>query len=382
MAHEDHRKPSKQHAQRRDVHRRHPLWVYDDDDWDVMYGENKVPTGDLICPEAGCRAELVAVERKSGTRFLRNRKGTADCGHAFGRPSGGGPPSPEHRWLQQRLAMLCGDLDDEAIPEHAESRADVWVASTPPLAIEVQRWPTSFAKRGDTRCAKGAKVLWLLPESASGPKVNRALFEQPAARIRVMHRKDRTKEAKPWEPGHSGRVLVWIGATVMKIGDDGTLVSAGNDDARAFLREVLSGERRWYGPIEPGFAFGSGWARPGDVKQMRATLRSATTAQVAPSGTVAVANTPQKEVEPPAARPTRATATAPCPMPPAPALATDGDTLESCTHRHSPDAVPPDSPAHGTREAPPPTPPITDVPPRTGWFQRLMTWLTEGGRDD
>lgn len=378
MAHDDHRKPSKQHAQRRDVHRRHPLWVYDDDDWDVMYGENKVPTGDLICPEAGCSAELVAVERKSGTRFLRNRKGTADCGHAFGRPSGGGPPSPEHRWLQQRLAMLCGDLGYEAIPEHAESRADVWVTSTPPLAIEVQRWSTAFAKRGDARRAKGANVLWLLPESASGPKVNRALFQQPAARIRVMHREDRTKEAKPWEPGHSGRVLVWIGATVMEIGNYGTLVSAGNYDARAFLREVLSGERRWYGPNEPGFAFGSGWARPGDVKQMRAALRRATTAQMAPSGTVGVANPPQEEVEPPAARPTPETATAPCPISPTPALVADGDNLESCGHQQSPDAAPPDSPAHGTREAPSPIPPITDVPPRPGWFQRLKTWLTEG----
>ena len=371
MAHEDHRKPSKQHAQRRDVHRRHPLWVYDDDDWDVMYGENKVPTGDLICPEDGCRAELVAVERKSGTRFLRNRKGTADCGHAFGRPSGGGPPSPEHRWLQQRLAMLCADLGYEAIPEHAESRADVWVTSTPPLAIEVQRWPTAFAKRGDARRAKGAKVLWLLPERASSPKANRALFQQPAARIRVMHREDRTKEAKPWEPGHSGRVLVWIGATVMKIGDDETLVSAGNYDALVFLREVLSGERRWYGPNEPGFAFGSGWARPGDVEQMRAALRRATTAQVASSGTIAVANLPQEEVETPAARPTREKATPPCLISSIPALAPDGDNLESFGHQQSPDTAAPDSLVHGTRETPSPTPPIMDVPPRPSWFQRL-----------
>ncbi|MBF9336839.1 hypothetical protein G3N30_11630 [Microbacterium lacticum] len=264
MSHRDHQPKSKQHAHRRDVHRRYPLWVYDDDDWQKM---RDLPVGDLICPKPGCRAELVPVERQ-GTRFLRNRPGTSDCGHAFARGQGGGPPSPEHRWLQQRLVMLCDDLGYEAMQEHAY--ADVWVKNTPPLAIEVQRWATNFAVRSAARQAMGANVLWLLPESASSKKAGQDLFRHPAARLRVLKRGSRTEEAKPWEPGHSGRVVLWIGATVMRPSRDGlTLVSAGNYDAREFLREVLSGERRWYGPSEPGFKFGAGWAKTADVEQMR-----------------------------------------------------------------------------------------------------------------
>ncbi len=229
-----------------------------------------LPVGDLICPKPGCRAELVPVERKTGTRFLRNRPGTLDCGHAFARGEGGGPPSPEHRWFQQRLAMLCDDLGYDAIQEHYESRADVWVASAPPLAIEVQRVNTNFSDRSVARRTHGANVLWLLPESASSPKAGKELFRQPAARIRVMKRENRSEEAKPWEPGHTGQVLLWVGATVMRPSEDGlALVSAGNYDAKAFLREVLSGARRWYGPNEPEFRFGSGWAMPADVEAVR-----------------------------------------------------------------------------------------------------------------
>lgn len=267
MSHSDHQPKSKQHAQRRDVHRRYPLWVYNPDDWRTM---KDLPVGDLICPKPGCRAELVPVERKTGTRFLRNRPGTSDCGHAFARGQGGGPPSPEHRWFQQRLAMLCADLGYDAVQEHYASRADVWVESAPPLAIEVQRVNTNFSDRSVARRTHGANVLWLLPESASSPKAGKELFRQPAARIRVMKREDRSVEAKPWEPGHTGQVLLWIGATVMRPSEDGlALVSAGNYDAKEFLRDVLSGARRWYGPNEPEFRFGSGWAIPTDVESVR-----------------------------------------------------------------------------------------------------------------
>lgn len=275
MTHEDHWQCTKQHASRRDVHRRYPLWVYDDDDWSLMHGDKKLPVGDLICPARGCRAELIAVERKNGTRFLRNRKGTSDCGHAFGRAQSGGPPSAEHRWLQQRLAMLCDTLGYGAVQEHYESRADVWVESTPPLAIEIQRWPTAFAGRTEARRSLGAEVLWLLPETASSQKAGQEMFRRSAARIRVMKRDDRSQEARPWEPEHSGEVRLWVGATVMKPSPDGlTLVSAGNYDARDFLREVIKGERRWYGPNESGFKFGSGWARPDEVEQMQRARRN------------------------------------------------------------------------------------------------------------
>lgn len=99
--------------------------------------------------------------------------------------------------------MLCDDLGYEAMQEHAY--ADVWVKNTPPLAIEVQRWATNFAVRFAARQAMGANVLWLLPESASSKKAGQDLFRHPAARLRVLRRGSRTEEAKPWEPGHSGR---------------------------------------------------------------------------------------------------------------------------------------------------------------------------------
>ena len=240
-----------------------------------------LPVGDLICPEPECRAELTTVERQTGTRFLRNRKGTSDCGHAFGRGQGGGPPSAEHRWFQQRLAMLCDILGYDAIQEHLH--ADVWVASTPQLAIEVQRWATDIPGRSAARQAKGANVLWLLPESAKSQKLGTELFRQPAARIRVFHRDDRTKEARPWEPGHSGPVLLSVGATVMRLSPDGrSLVSAGSYDAKKFLREVLEGERRWYGPREPGFKFGAGWALTSEVERLRARRAAQQPARVLP----------------------------------------------------------------------------------------------------
>lgn len=364
MSHSDHQPKSKQHAHRRDVRRRYPLWVYDDDDWQKM---RDLPVGDLICPKSGCRAELVPVERQAGTRFLRNRPGTSDCGHAFARGQGGGPPSPEHRWLQQRLVMLCDDLGYEAMQEHAY--ADVWVKHTPPLAIEVQRWATNFAVRSAARQAMGANVLWLLPESASSKKAGEDLFRHPAARLRVLRRGSRTEEAKPWEPGHSGRVVLWIGATVMRPSQDGrSLVSAGNYDARAFLREVLNGERRWYGPNEPGFKFGAGWAKPTDVKRMR-TLRAEHHRDAPPSLSVTspspgpAASLPVVSSDVPAPRPeAEAVALLPAVDSGAPASAVPKlPHLTSATEQRNP-------------FLPTPVPP----PTRRPWLRRLRAWLTKG----
>lgn len=359
MAHRDHQPKSKQHAHRRDVHRRFPLWVYDDDDWQKM---RDLPVGDLICPKPGCRAELVPVERQTGTRFLRNRPGTSDCGHAFARGQGGGPPSPEHRWFQQRLVMLCDDVGYEAMQEHAY--ADVWVKSTPPLAIEVQRRATNFAVRSAARQAMGANVLWLLPESASSKKAGQDLFRHPAARIRVLRRDSRTEEAKPWEPGHSGRVLLWVGATVMRPSRDGlTLVSAGNYDAREFLREVLGGERRWYGPNEPGFKFGAGWARTADVEQMRARRTAHQRSRDTPPPPVAIPPTPDtsprgKDDELPSLPEAVAVPPVDLEVPVVSPMAT------------------PEAPAR--EQVNPFLPRVVPLPARRPWFQRLRAWLMKG----
>lgn len=326
-----------------------------------------LPVGDLICPKPGCRAELVPVERQTGTRFLRNRPGTSDCGHAFARGQGGGPPSPEHRWLQQRLVMLCDDLGYEAMQEHAY--ADVWVRNTPPLAIEVQRWATNFAVRSAARQALGANVLWLLPESASSKKAGQDLFRHPAARLRVLRRGSRTEEARPWEPGHSGRVVLWVGATVMCPGQDSlTLVSAGNYDAREFLREVLSGERRWYGPNEPGFKFGAGWAKTADVEQMQ-TRRAERQRGVPPSPSsfspapVSAEPVPVEYGDGPNLLPEAEVVTlVPIGDPDAPPLAVPQlPSVDSGAERRNPFL---------------PTP--VPYPTRRPWFERLRAWLTKG----
>lgn len=355
---------------RHDVQRSHPLWVYDDDDWKLMHGDDKLPLGDLICPEPGCRAELVAVEvRKTGTRFLRNRPGTSECGHALGRAQSGGPPSAEHRWLQQRLAEMCGDLGHSAIQEHYESRADVWVHSTPPLAIEVQRWPTAFADRSRARQSTGANVLWLLPESASSQKAAKELFRQPAARVRVFEEGSRHVSATPWNPGHSDRVWLSIGATVMRPSADGlTLVSAGNYDAKTFLREVLDGRRRWFGPREVGFKYGSGWARPDEVEQMRAArarvkLRvPAPTLQAWPA-LVATDRPAVADQAPPTDTP---------PVAAAPSIPGPED-FPSRPASGSADAV---SQAELTHKVDPPTPSVMSGSTQRGWFRRFRTWLT------
>ncbi|GEB46553.1 hypothetical protein MTE01_24980 [Microbacterium testaceum] len=371
MQHRDHSQQMKTHAQRRDLWRRHPLWVYDPDDWKLITGSQ---TGDLICPKPGCRAELVKVQRSNGTRFLRNRPGTVDCGHAFGRVSRGGPPSAEHTWLQQRLAMLCADLGYAAFPEYAH--ADVWVDGPRPHAIEVQRWTTDFAARTSARRHAGADVIWLLPESATSPQLKRALFRQPAARLRVFQAPGRSVEARPWEPGHTGRVRLWVGATVMRMADDGrSLTSAGNYDAREFLREVLSGERLWYGPNAVGFAYGSGWARVEDVAAVRAVHRrpARPRVQTEPAAAATTGSPPSPQPSDRHAGNVSATPPSPQAEPTVTITATERETAPSADIRLTPtdeDATPPlsiDGAGHSRMSG------DSSQPKR--WIHRLLSWL-------
>lgn len=272
MVHNEHSKKTKIHAQRRDVYRRYPLWAGDDNDWAQM---RNLPIGDLICPADGCRAELVTVERQNGTRFLRNRRGTSDCGHAFGRSRGGGPMSLEHRWFQQRIARICASLGYEVVQEHFDSSADVWVESNPPLAIEIQRWPTNFVKRNRARVATGARVIWLFPESGSSPKMSRALFNNPAARIRVIGMDGSWDVAPPWTQGASTAVKLCVGATVVGTVNQANkqrLESVGNYDAKRFFGELLNGDRRWFGPNVRQIKYGAGWALNTEMEMIQAQV--------------------------------------------------------------------------------------------------------------
>ena len=78
--HVNHAQDTKHLALRRDIHLDEPMCVFNDSDWELMHGKDRLPTGTLICCEPGCRAELVAVQLKNGTRFLRNRP-NQNCGH-------------------------------------------------------------------------------------------------------------------------------------------------------------------------------------------------------------------------------------------------------------------------------------------------------------
>lgn len=160
----------------------------------------------------------------------------------------------------------------------------------------------------------------------------------------------------------------------MRRSTDGlTLVSAGNYDAREFLRELLEGERRWYGPNEPGFKFGSGWARPDDVEQVRAARHRAAASRLpGPLPTVVAI--------PPAA------GTAPSVREPAlddqehgvTPVAPEAPRREDADRHQISDATAKDAPPSAGCDLRPPELPVADVPARRGWLQRLMTWFRTG----
>lgn len=244
------RKGSKQHAQfRDDPPRRRPLWVYDADDWRDM---TSLPSGSLVCPVSTCRSPFaVPIQNSKGTRFLRDLPGSS-CEHAWARPDlGGGPMSPQHRWLQARIARICDRVGHAAITEHYDTNADVYVADAK-FVIEVQRWSTAFERRTLAREQKGNRVLWLLTEDAEGRSVNRALFSLPAARVRVHARGDRSRRLTPWldEKANVDAVLS-IYATVARLDRGSMTLKTGHHDGAQFFADILSGQRRWYPPGTP-----------------------------------------------------------------------------------------------------------------------------------
>ena len=265
--HVNHAQDTKHLALRRDIHLDEPMCVFNDADWELMHGKDRLPTGTLICCEPGCRAELVAVQLKNGTRFLRNRP-SQNCGHTSVVGCGGGPHTPEHRWIQRRLRNLLSSLNVEVTLEH--KYADLWVHTDPPIAVEVQRVPTNIGKRSKSRKKHGASTIWLLTESAVDPKLNRDLFRYPAARIRVID-EDRRTAVKPWStPESSKRARLKVGATVLRLDENGmAFESEGNYDAKKFFQEVFDGRRRWVGRDCEETNHFSGWVRTQDLNYVR-----------------------------------------------------------------------------------------------------------------
>ncbi|WP_157085715.1 hypothetical protein [Devriesea agamarum] len=264
--------------------------------------------------------------------------------------------------------MLCRDIGYRAILEHHESRADVWVESIPPLAIEIQRWKTNFKDREEKRKELGAQVLWLIPEDAD-KEAGQQLFRHPAARIRVSERENRRKEARPWVPGYSGRVLLWIGATVMKpSADNRKLISGGNYDARKFLREVIEQRRRWVGPNAHYISGGAGWVLEEDLVKVQGAQIADYRNQVAPT-----AKTPSIQTsEFPPARATPGTIDQPVAselqMAERRVVEPEPETLEAPLHQPCTIAETLPGPAYpGASSNEPPT--------RKGYFLRLKDWL-------
>jgi hypothetical protein len=73
MAHSDHQPRSKQHAQRRDAHRRYPLWVYEDDDWRAMKDFRRWRA---VLPEASLPCRVGAGGAQDGDSLLSQLAGT------------------------------------------------------------------------------------------------------------------------------------------------------------------------------------------------------------------------------------------------------------------------------------------------------------------
>lgn len=244
-----------------------------------MHGENKLPTGSFVCPAPNCTMELVAYYR-NGKRFLRKRPGTQGCNHHLPTSNTFGPMSDEHLWFQRRIAFLIEEYI--GLPAHLEHNyADIWVESDPPLAIEIQRWPSDVDARAKRRQQLGAKTIWLFPESADSPQIDQALFNHSVARVRVFKQGSTNSfpETKPWENKTDRGWRVSIGATVlgMKQQREGSkktrisLESIGNYDAITFFREIIEKKRRWYDKQELDSMVYSGWAYHEEYEYVRAS---------------------------------------------------------------------------------------------------------------
>jgi hypothetical protein len=179
--------------------------------------------------------------------------------------------------MKLRLTRIASKLGYNATPEHAPTRADVFVHEAS-FCLEIQLNPTQFRKRTEVREAKGAKVCWLIREGLDSEKALKALFGLPAVRFRVVDRDEPGRLVTPWDhPGDrdlAHRVRLEVFATVAharradKRADPamavGTWFRTGTMDGFEFLDEILSGRRRWYRPGMLGQKRGL-WALKSDV---------------------------------------------------------------------------------------------------------------------
>jgi len=246
-----------------------------DSDWASVHPTDPRARPLLYCPERSCynRVSAVELQNASGqvTRFFRFVRNGPTCVHAevdepvvvVREPPARTGETDEHQWLKdyvQRMAIRLG-YDDAATEVTLSDtvRADVFVPNVPYGRVEVQRVATDVAER--TRHFDD--VVWLLRATFNETN-KRYLFTWPCVQVRVVRRQgDRWVIAEPWRDGLDG-ALVRATATVLQArptpnaGEEfGFFETEKHVPLAAFLGDVWSGQRRWYGP-KTAHRFG-GW---------------------------------------------------------------------------------------------------------------------------
>ncbi|MFC9437875.1 hypothetical protein [Nocardia sp. NPDC057030] len=291
------------------------LWVFDDADWAVMLEHSK----SLVCPEPGCGIQLFPRPQSADSDIVRHlwlgTRQKTGCEHWTG-GSDGGPMTARHVWVQARILRTCRDLGYTAVPEDHHTRADVYV-SEPSTALEVQLRATAFNDRTEARRAKGADTIWFLAHdvSRSNASIKNAIATLPTVRFQVGDRRNRTRGAAEFEPwldrtgGLDEFAEIRVYGTTFDLDTrTGTprLEHAGMA-LPTFLREVLSGRRRWIEPGQPGMPTNPsgghrpGWVRAGDLDTVREHERNRkpAPAEVRPAPTAAPPAALRREVTPP-----------------------------------------------------------------------------------
>lgn len=172
------------------------------------------------------------------------------------------------------ITRICEVLGYEAIPEHYETRADVWVPEAR-LAIEVQRWATDYRKRTQNLAGKGADVLWLMPEEGEqpyAPPTIDAVYNLPSARLKVHARGDRDTLLAPWiNDADQAKAVLSVFGTSARLARERDRLHTGYTDFKRFLHEILTDRRHWYPPRTPNlpYAWKGAWILDDDLEHLR-----------------------------------------------------------------------------------------------------------------
>ncbi|WP_125734538.1 hypothetical protein [Amycolatopsis sp. WAC 04197] len=255
------------------------MWVGDPEDWAVV---RQTPRPPLVCPEPGCDVELISCENRSfkqNPRFFRFKSVDRSCDHWADHDHGDGPETAQHEWVKHRLTTIARRLGYTATPEHPSTRADVFVHE-PGYCLEVQLRSTQFQKRTQARETKGGTACWWIVDGVDSKALTKALFTLPAVRFRVIDKTNpRIRTLNPWtdpeDQDLASRAHLQVFATVAhppsamnSANPRSAWFRTGTMDGYAFLREVLSGRRRWYPPHALGHPSGL-WALDTDVDRYR-----------------------------------------------------------------------------------------------------------------